>query len=209
MFFLSFSNANFCFNIEDLNWRSCTTTKVLSTTNIVEFINKRELGKAVLGENCEIFVIHVATSEAMPNHLSRASLVQDEPTLAALKWDKTSTKIPAKYADYVNVFSSNRAMKLPKNISIYKPTIKLVKAKQLFFCPLYAFILIELETLKTHIKTHLKTGFIRTFRSSASTLILFDKKSDGSLCLYIDYRGLNHLTIKNRYFMSLIYELLD
>ena len=67
----------------------------------------------------------------------------------------------------------------------------------------------ELETLKTYIKTHLKTGFIRPSNSSAGVPILFDKKPDGSLQLCVDYRGLNNLMIQNRYFLPLISESLD
>ena len=67
----------------------------------------------------------------------------------------------------------------------------------------------ELETLKTYIETHLKTGFIRPSKSPAGAPILFDKKSDGSSCLCVDYRGLNNLTIKNQYLLPLIDELLD
>ena len=35
------------------------------------------------------------------------------------------------------------------------------------------------------------------------------KKKDGSLCLCVDYRGLNNITTKNRYPLPLISELLD
>ena len=67
----------------------------------------------------------------------------------------------------------------------------------------------EPETLKTYIETHLKTGFIQPFQSSASTPILFDKKPHGSFCLYVDYRSLNNLMIKNQYLLPLIGESLD
>ena len=67
----------------------------------------------------------------------------------------------------------------------------------------------ELEILKTYIKTHLKTGFIRPFKSPASTPILFNKKLDGSFCLCVNYRDLNNLTIKNQYLLPLINESLD
>ena len=67
----------------------------------------------------------------------------------------------------------------------------------------------ELETLKTYIKTHLKTGFIQPSKSSAGTLILFDKKPDGNLWSCVNYQGLNNLTIKNQYPLPLIGEALD
>ena len=67
----------------------------------------------------------------------------------------------------------------------------------------------ELETLKTYIETYLKTGLIQPFKSPAGTPILFDKKSDGSFCLCVDYQSLNNLIIKNRYLLFLIRESLD
>ncbi len=88
-------------------------------------------------------------------------------------------------------------------------TIKLIDGKQPPYRPIYAFSLVELETLKAYIKIHLKIEFIRPSKSLAGAPILFDKKPDHSLCLYMNYRGLNNLTIKNWYPFSLIGEALD
>ena len=63
--------------------------------------------------------------------------------------------------------------------------------------------------MKTYIKNNLASNFIRSSKSSAKIPIFFDKKPDESLRLYINCRDLNNLTIKNRYFLSLIGELLD
>ena len=51
--------------------------------------------------------------------------------------------------------------------------------------------------------------FLHSSHSSCEVSILFVKKSDESLWLYIDYRGFNKLIIKNRYSLSLIEKLLD
>ena len=67
----------------------------------------------------------------------------------------------------------------------------------------------ELEILKTYIKIYLKTKFIQLSKSLANALILFDKKPDSSLYLYIDFQGLINLTIKNQYPLSLIGESLN
>ncbi len=67
----------------------------------------------------------------------------------------------------------------------------------------------ELETLKAYIENNLASGYIRPSKSPAGAPILFDKKPDGSLRLCVDYRGLNNLTIKNRYPLPLVGELLD
>ena len=129
--------------------------------------------------------------------------------LATIKQDKAPNKIPSEYADYANVFSPNLAIELPENTNINKYAIKLVQDKQSPYDPIYNLGPVELETLKAYIETHLKTGFIRPSKSPAGASILFDKKPDGSLRLCVDYRGLNNLTIKNRYPLPLIGESLD
>ncbi len=63
--------------------------------------------------------------------------------------------------------------------------------------------------MKAYIKYNLASGFIRSSKSLAGALILFDKKPDGSLRLCMDYRDLNNLTIKNQYPQLLVGELLD
>ena len=54
---------------------------------------------------------------------------------------------------------------------------------------------IELKELKTQLQ-QLK-GFIRPSVSPWGTPVLFVKKKDGFIRLGIDYRQLNHVTIKN------------
>ena len=100
-------------------------------------------------------------------------------------------------------------IKLPENTNMNKHTIELVEDKQPSYGPIYSLGPVKLETLKTYIQTYLKTGLIRLFKSPAGTPILFEKKPDGSFCLYVDCQGLKNLTIKNRYPLPLIREVLD
>ncbi len=72
--------------------------------------------------------------------------------------------------------------------------------------PIYILSLVELEILKIYIETYLKTGFIWPSKSSAKASIFFDKKSDGSFRLCVNYQSLNNLTIKNWYPLLLIGE---
>lgn len=111
--------------------------------------------------------------------------------------DKALTEISSKNLDYTDVFWANLAIELLKQNGIYDYAIKLIKSKQLFYRPIYSLGLVELEILKTYSKTYLKTWFIQPLRSSARAFILFDKKSDRSFCLYVNYQDLNKLTIKN------------
>jgi len=67
----------------------------------------------------------------------------------------------------------------------------------------------ELLVLKKYLEENLAKGFIRVSSSPAATPILFVRKPGGGLRLYVDYRGLNDITIKNRYPLPLIRETLD
>lgn len=139
----------------------------------------------------------------MTMHLSQVA------QLAAFYWDKAPNKVLPIYSDYVDVSSFDLMMKLPKNISITEYAIKLIEKKQLPYGSIYVLCLVDLETLSAYIETHPKTEFIRPFKSSISTPILFDKKSNGSFCLYDNYQSLNNLTIKYQYSLPLIDETLD
>ena len=74
---------------------------------------------------------------------------------------------------------------------------------------LYSLSPVELSALQTFIDENLTTGFIRPTASSHAAPGLFVKKKDGSLHLCVDFRGLNKITKKDRYPLSLISDLLD
>lgn len=67
----------------------------------------------------------------------------------------------------------------------------------------------ELKELKEQLEDLLVRNFIRPSSSPWGAPVLFVKKKDGTLRLCIDYRGLNRLTIKNKYPLPLIDELFD
>ncbi len=75
--------------------------------------------------------------------------------------------------------------------------------------PIYSLRPVELETLKAYIENNLANGFIKPSMSPVKVLIFFDKKSDSSLRLYVDYQSLNNLTIKNWYLLPLVKESFD
>ena len=67
----------------------------------------------------------------------------------------------------------------------------------------------ELVEMKKYVTTYLANGFIRPSKSPAAAPVMFMAKPDGKLRLVVDYRGLNKITIKNRYPLPLIPEMLD
>ena len=89
--------------------------------------------------------------------------------------------------DFLNVFSEKKALVLSDCTELNEHIINLENGKQLLYRPIYSLGLVELETFKIYIKTHLNTGFIQPSKSLAGALILFDKKPDGSPRLCINY----------------------
>ena len=73
---------------------------------------------------------------------------------------------------------------------------------------IYLLSIPELKALREWLDKNLSKTFIMASLSPAGAPILFVKKSDGSLRLCIDYRGLNAGTIKNGYSLPLIRETL-
>ena len=67
----------------------------------------------------------------------------------------------------------------------------------------------ELKELKEQLKDLLDKGFIILNIPPRGAPVLFVKKKDGSLRMCIDYRQLNKVTIKNKYPIPRIDELLD
>ena len=67
----------------------------------------------------------------------------------------------------------------------------------------------ELEVLKQKLKEYLDASMIEPSNSPFGAPILFVKKKDGSLRMCVDYRALNKQTIKNRYPLPRIEDLLD
>ena len=68
---------------------------------------------------------------------------------------------------------------------------------------------IELNELKVQLQELLDKGFICPSASPWGALVMSMKKKNGSMRLYIDYRQLNSVTIKNRYPLSHIDDLFD
>jgi hypothetical protein len=57
----------------------------------------------------------------------------------------------------------------------------------------------ELAVLKEYINKNLKRGYIQESTLSARALVLFVPKKDRKLWLVVDYKGLNNVTIKDKY----------
>jgi len=120
---------------------------------------------------------------------------------------KVKAKLSSKYHNYLNVF--NRAM-TDQLLShcFYNHKIELIDEKTFSRSRLYHMSDYKLQKMKNYLIKHLNKDFISSSLTSYASLILFIEKKDDSLRFCVNYRKLNALIKRNRYFLSLIDETL-
>ena len=173
-------------------------------------MGKKEFATTAFDPEHETYIIHVASLSSAPLVASLdvypfrrpqiSGLIAEEalvasldvhpsrgPQISGLIAEEAPTKVPAEYLDFADVFSPDLASELPEYTGINNHTIELVEGQQPPYGPIYSLGPVELETLKAYIETNLANGFIRPSKSPAGAPILFDRKSNGSLWLYVDY----------------------
>ena len=119
-----------------------------------------------------------------------------------------TSELPQILRKYLDVFSANNAKKLAPHRDI-DLAIELQSGKEPPYGPIYPLSQTELAALREFLEENLAKGFIRESKSPVGAPILFAPKKDGSLRLCVDYRGLNAITVKNRYPLPLITEIID
>ena len=121
------------------------------------------------------------------------------------------SSVPPEYLDLKTVFSKSRAVSLPPHRP-YDCPIDLLEGAMPPKGHLYSLSPAETEAMNKYISESLAAGIIRPSSSPAGAGFFFVDKKDGSLRPCIDYRGLNDVTVKNRYplpLMSTAFELLQ
>jgi len=135
-----------------------------------------------------------------------SSTVQAKSTTISEKINLSS--IPGEYHKYADVFSKSKAETLTPHHP-YNLRINLEKDSHPPVGTIYSLSKFEQKTLKEFIDENLTNGFICSMSSPHRVLVLFVKKKDRSLWLCIDFRGLNRITKKDQYPLSLISDLLN
>ena len=108
---------------------------------------------------------------------------------------------------FQNVFFQLLVNNLSKH-RFYDHVISLLEKKTSGFEVLYEMFRNELFCCRKYLDDMLKKSFIRFNHFSAASPVLFVKKSKDELRFCVDYRNFNVMTIKNRYSISLIREIL-
>lgn len=110
--------------------------------------------------------------------------------------------------EYKDVFPEKLPKSLPPKRSI-DHEIKIEPGHSPPSRPTYRLSPLEMDELKKQLEELTEQGFIRPSVSPYGAPILFVRKKDGTLRMCVDYRALNKITIKNKYPLPRIDELLD
>ena len=109
---------------------------------------------------------------------------------------------------YQDVFPSDLPKGLPPERQLGH-TIPLVEGAKPTFRPLYRLSPKEHEEVRKQVADLLSKGWIEPSKSPFGSPILFVQKKDGTLRMCVDYRALNKQTVKNRYALPRIDDLMD
>jgi hypothetical protein len=122
---------------------------------------------------------------------------------------KKATPLPEHYQRHAHVFSKQEAQRFPRP-QLWDHAIEL-KKDALATLPgkIYTLTQDKQKALQEFIKEHVQKGYIRPSKSPYATPFFFIKKKDGQLQPVQDYRRLNEWTIRTRYPLPLISELIS
>lgn len=107
---------------------------------------------------------------------------------------------------YTDIFEEPKGLPPTRDV---KHNIDLLPTSSLNNGPIYKSLILESVELKRKIYHLVEDGLIYPSSIPYGSSILFVPKKDGSWWLCIDYRALNKITIKNRYPLPRIDELID
>ena len=142
-------------------------------------------------------------------HIFAVSLRDIEKALKPKETVDPRSKLPREYHAFLSLFDKAAADELPPHRPGVDHKIDLLPNTEPPSGTLYGMSRNELEVLDKTLKEYLSKNFIRASKSPAAAPVLFVKKPGGGLRFCVDYRGLNAITVKNRYPIPLIQETLD
>src|SRR5215213_2249375 len=187
----------------NINWRANTLTFQYGTKTIVVpadaknkqvesschsiFISRQQLAKT--SSTDELFTVCMAN---IPNE----------------NFSTTTPEVKTLLQEFSDVFPENFPDHLPPRRNV-DHAIKLIPGSEPPSRPIYRMSFDEMNELKRQLADLLKKGFIRPSISPFGSPVLFVHKKEGTLRLCIDYRALNKITIKNRYPLPRVDELMD
>ena len=143
---------------------------------------------------------YIRASSTISQRLAEAFKRNSEP----LDYEK---HIPPHLRDFHSVFAKESFDDLPES-KPWDHAVELIPDATPKSCKVYPLALSEQKELDAFLKENLDSGRIRPSKSPMASPVFFIKKKDGALRLVQDYRMLNAMTVKNKYPLPLIPELI-
>jgi hypothetical protein len=162
-------------------------------------LSRHQLDKEVR-RGGELFLAYIQTG-VLPNQHERP----DEPDAKSEAAQSMAMPLLGAYAD---VFPADLPAELPPKRDV-DHRIELEPGTTPPSRPTYRLSPTELDELRKQLADLTAHGFIQPSQSPYGAPVLFVKKKGGELRMCVDYRALNKITIKNKYPLPRIDELLD
>ncbi|HVX00319.1 MAG TPA: reverse transcriptase domain-containing protein, partial [Candidatus Babeliaceae bacterium] len=167
-------------------------TSKTSTSIPCEMITARKVRKLIQGNEVETLILGSVTLDLG---------TKDKKEIL----ENCTKKIKEEYQD---LFPADLPPGLPPTRDV-DHRIELIPGSQSVYRAMFRMSPGELDEMKKQLDDLLAKGFIRPSMSPFGAPVLFVKKKDGGLRMCIDYRGLNAITVKNRYPLPRVDELFD
>jgi len=131
-----------------------------------------------------------------------------EGTRHSKETQAATTPFPAYVAEFQSVFAKEDFDILLEHCK-WDHAIELIPGAEPKSLKVYPLFPLEQTELDAFLEENLRTGRIRPSKSPIAAPVFFIKKKDGSLRLVQDYRVLNAATVKNKYPLPFISELVS
>nr|GEV12444.1 putative reverse transcriptase domain-containing protein [Tanacetum cinerariifolium] len=157
------------------------SNKGMSRLKVISCIKAHKYSK----RGCHLFLAHVTEKKLKEKRLEDVPVIRDFPEVFP---DDLPGPPPPRQVDI-------RIDLVPRAAPVARAPYRLAPS--------------EMRELSIQLHELLEKGFIHPRSSQWGAPVLFVKKKDGSFRMYIDYRELSNLTVKNRYPLPRIEDLFD
>ena len=184
----------------------------ISAKTVIPCVSKNLLEFSVYKSFLNICIVStvliICLAQRKNHQLFITSLKNIEKALTSQETVNILIKLLREYYKFTILFFWEKFNKL-SSYCLYDHIISLLSDKKSLKSLLYNIFRDELLMLQKYLKKHLFKNFIWVSSFSVIFSVIFIKKSESDLCLYVNYYSLNNLTVKNHYSLSLIRKTLN
>ncbi len=178
-------------NIDIIFFQALVKRKKKNQTEIFAMFIEDIDRKIVYNTQCKLDVINVFSVDETTQNL-----------------EDIKVKLSSKYQNFLDIFDWVQADKLSSH-HLYDHKIELTSDATSSCCQAYQMSFYKLQKVKKYLNENLFKEFITSSKALYFSLVLFILKANEDLWFCVDYWKLNAIIKRNRYFLSLIDEVID